>query len=73
MKKYILSAYYPQNNGQAELAIKTVKQILTDSSDTHSQLSHDHTTTHAQDLGISPALMLYGHVIKNSMPSHLGQ
>lgn len=37
IKKCTSAAYYPQSNGQAELAIKMAKQILVDSTDSYNR------------------------------------
>ena len=76
IRKRTSSAYYPQSNGRAELAVKTAKRILADSTDSYGRLCHDraarslltHRNTPIQDLNISPAMMLYGRVIKDHLP-----
>ena len=76
VRKYTSSAYYPQSNGQAELAVKTAKRILTGNTDNCGCLCHDHAArallthhnTPIQDLGMSPAVMLYGRMIKDHLP-----
>ena len=76
VKKRISSAHYPQSNGQAELAVKTVKRTLIDYTDGYGRLRHNLTArammTHRniphQDLGLSPAEMLYGRIIRNHLP-----
>lgn len=68
IQKHTLSAYYAQSNCQAELAIKTAKCILADKTDSCGWLCHDHAAhalltqcnTPIQDLGMCPAMMLYG-------------
>ena len=70
------SAYYPQSNGQAELAMKTAKRILAGNMDNCGCLCHDrtaralltHRNTPVQDFGMSPAVMLYGRMIKDHLP-----
>ena len=67
---------YPQSNGRGELAVKTAKRILADSTDSHSYLYHNCTTrallmhqnTPVQDLDMSPAMMLYGRIVKDHLP-----
>ena len=69
-------AYYSQGNGQAEQAIKSAKRILADNTDGCGQLYHDRTVcallikrnTPVQNLGMSPGIMLYGHVIEDPLP-----
>ena len=78
IKECTSSAYYPQSNGRTKLAVKIAKRILIDSIDSYSWLHYDSTTrallthrnTPIQDLGISPAMMLYGRVIKDHLPAH---
>lgn len=76
VEKRTSSAYYPQSNGRAELAVKTAKRILMDCIDGYGRLRHDraarammtHRNTPHQDLGLSPAEMLYGRTIKDHLP-----
>lgn len=76
IRKRTSSAYYPQSNGRAELAVKTAKRILVDSTDSCGRLCHDqaarslltHRNTPVRDLHMSPAMMLYGRVIKDYLP-----
>ena len=76
VKKRISSAHYPQSNGRAELAVKTAKRTLIDYTDGYGRLRHDlaarammtHRNTPHQDLGLSPAEMLYGRVIRDHLP-----
>ena len=70
-------AYYAQSNGQAEVAVKTAKCILLDNTDSAGGLDYDqtaraflmHRNTPIQDLGLSPAMMLFGHSIKDHLPT----
>ena len=71
------SAYYPQSNGRAEVAVKTIKRILRGNVDS---LTGDvntrratcalmlHRNTPHQDSGLSPAEMIYGHRIRDHLP-----
>lgn len=76
IRKRTSSAYYPQSNGRAELAVKTAKRILFDNTDHCGRLCHDraaralltHRNTPVQDLDMSPAVMLYGRIIKDHLP-----
>ena len=76
VKKRTSSAYYAQSNGRAELAVKTAKRILADNTDSGGHLNHDraaralltHRNTPVQDLNMSPAMMLYGRVIRDHLP-----
>lgn len=75
IRKCTSSTYYPHSNGGAELAIKTAKQILPDSTDSYGRLCHDstarslltHCNTPAQALDMYPAMMLYGRMIKDHL------
>ena len=76
VRKRTSSAYYPQSNGRAELAVKTAKHILASNMDNCSRLCYDcaaralltHRNTPIQDLAMSPAVMLYGRTIKDHLP-----
>ena len=67
-KKQISSAHYPQSTDRAELAVKTAKTTLIDSTDGYGRLRHElaalammtHRNTPHQEFGLSPAEMLYG-------------
>ena len=71
------SAYYPQSNGRADLAVKTAKRILTTNTDGSGSLNHDkvagalltYHNTPVQGMQFSPAIMLYGRPIKDHLPS----
>ena len=77
VRKRTSSAYYPQSNGRAELAVKTAKRILADNIDSSGRICQDratraflnHRNTPVQDLNMSPAKMLYGRVIKDHLPA----
>lgn len=71
------SAHYPQSNGRAEAAVKTIKRILrgninprTGDLDTNkaAQAILSHRNTPCQDSGISPAVMLFGRPIRDHLP-----
>ena len=73
------SAYYPQSNGRAEAAVKTAKRILEGNiSPTTGQLDTDnacqaflnHRNTPNQETGIAPSVALYGHTLRDHLPSH---
>ena len=71
------SAYYPQSNGRAELAVKTAKRILYDNTKPNGDLNTDkvarallqYRNTPIQDLNISPAQLLYGRTLRDHLPS----
>lgn len=67
IRKCTSSAYYPQSNGRVELAVKEAKQTALTAMDTRSLLTHYNTAI--QDLGISPTIMMYDHVIKDQLPA----
>ena len=76
VKNQISSAHYPQSNGRAELAVKTEKIMLIDYTDGYGCLRQDlagwammtHKNTPHQDIGLSPAEMQYGRVIRDHLP-----
>ena len=71
------SAYYPQSNGRAELAVKAVKRILGSNLTESGSLDTEavarsfllQRNTPVQDIGQSPAQMLYGHNLKDHLPT----
>lgn len=72
------SAYYPQSNGRAELAVKTAKRLITDNTGPNGRLNTDrlvaallqYRNTPMQDIGLSPAQMLFGRNLRDSIPVH---
>ena len=71
------SAYYPQGNGRAELAVKAAKRILATNISASGKLNRDSAArsfllqrnTPVQDVDQSPAMMLYGRNLKDQLPS----
>lgn len=71
------SAYYPQSNGRAELAVKTTKRILQENTAPNGDIRTDHAArallqyhnTPLADLNTSPAQLLYGRVLRDHLPS----
>ena len=71
------SAHYAQSNGRAKSAVKTAKRILLDNTDASGHLDCDRTArafmtprnTPVQDVGLSPAVMLFGRPIKYHLPN----
>ncbi|XP_057310221.1 uncharacterized protein K02A2.6-like [Hydractinia symbiolongicarpus] len=71
------SAYLPESNGRAEVAVKTMKRILTSNVSPTGSLDTEavtkalllHRNTPAPDMGISPAELLFGR----NLPDHLPQ
>jgi len=70
------SAYYPQSNGRAESAVKTMKRILTTNISPSGSLDTDaaakaillHRNTPPPDMGVSPAELLFGHPLRDHLP-----
>ena len=70
------SAYYPQSNGRAESAVKSMKRILTTNISQSGSLDTDtvakalllHRNTPPPDMGLSPAELLFGRNITDHMP-----
>ena len=79
VKRRLSSAHFPQSNGRAELAVKSAKRILADNTDNFGNLDYDavavafltHRNTPVQDVGLSPAQMLFGRPIKDFLPNLL--
>ena len=73
----VSSAYYPQSNGRAELAVKTAKRLLRENLSSSGDLNTDsaarallqYRNTPLQDLNVSPAQLLYGRQLRDHMPS----
>ena len=71
------SAYFPQSNGRAEAAVKTMKRILTTNVSPSGSLDNNevakalllHRNTPPPDIGASPAELLFGRHINDHMPS----
>lgn len=70
--------YYPQSNGRAEAAVKSVKKMLRTCWDFRNQcVSHErwakamlqYRNTPTSD-GRSPAVILYGHPVQDMVPAH---
>ena len=71
------SAYYPQSNGRAELAVKVAKKVLLGNSEKNGDINNEmvarallqHRNTPLQGIGLSPAQILYGRNLKDCLPS----
>ena len=61
------SPLYPQSNGQAERAVKTVKQLLENSTDPHMALL-SYRATPLSSCDLSPAELLMGRRIRTDVP-----
>ena len=70
------SAYLPQSNGRAEVAVKVAKRLLEDNTTADGTLNTDemvrallqHRNTPDRDCKLSPAEVLFGRVLPDSMP-----
>ena len=72
------SVYYPQSNGRANAGVKTAKRILEGNiSPTTGQLDTDnacqaflnHRNTPNKETGIASSVALYGHTLRDHLPS----
>ena len=71
------SAYYPQSNGRAELAVKTAKRLLREHTTSNGDLNTDavarallqYRNTPLADIQRSPAQLLYGRQMKDHLPT----
>jgi len=76
IKHRLSSAGYPQSNGRAELAVKTAKRVLSDNVTPSGTLDRDavvraflqYKNTPVRGLAESPAQIIYGHPIRDSLP-----
>ena len=70
------SAYYPQSNGRAEVAVKLVKRLLEDNISEDGSLNTDgvvqallqQRNTPDRDCKLSPTEVLFGRRLRDSMP-----
>ena len=70
------SAYHPQSNGRAEVGVKSMKRLLMNSTDTDGNLDTDAVmrgilqirNTPESDTGLSPAQILLGRKLRDSLP-----
>ena len=71
------SAYYPQSNGRAEVAVKTAKRILMNNVDASGEVDNDkvtrallaHRNTPNRDQKLSPSELLYGRKLRDHLPN----
>ena len=70
------SAFYPQSNGRAELAVKTAKRLLTENTASDGSLNCEkacqallqYRNTPIQHVGLSPAQLLFHRSLRDSLP-----
>ncbi|KAG0711753.1 hypothetical protein GWK47_019960 [Chionoecetes opilio] len=74
---HVSSAHYPQSNGRAEAAVKSAKRLLRGNTGHGGSLDSDaaptailqYLNTPLQDTGISPAQLLMGRQLRDSVPA----
>ena len=72
------SAYHPQSNGRAEVAVKAMKRLLLDHVDESGSMDTDAVmrgmlqlrNTPERDSGLSPAQVLLGRNLRDSLPAY---
>ena len=78
IRKRLSSAHYPQSNGRAEAAVKSIKRILQGNiSKVNGDLNTEkaacvimaHRNTPDQETGISPSVSLFGYSIRDHLPN----
>ncbi len=79
VERRLSSAYFPQSNGRAEVAVKTAKRILlgninpaTGNLDTDhaAKAIMAHRNTPMQDTGVAPSVMLFGRPLRDHLPTN---
>ena len=76
IKHRLSSAYHPQSNGRAEVAVKGMKRLLRDNIRSNGELDTDAVTrgilqlrnTPETDSGLSPAQVLLGRTLRDTLP-----
>ena len=77
IQRRLSSAYYPQSNGRAEVAVKSIKRILSGNinsmtgeidTDAAAVAIMSHRNTPNQETGISPADTLFGYALRDHLP-----
>ena len=71
----VSSAYFPQSNGRAEVAVKTAKRLLTSNTDPSGSLDHDRflramlqlRNTPDPDCNLSPAQIVFGRPLRDTL------
>ena len=75
IKHRISSAYFPQSNGRAEVAVKTAKRLLMANTNPTGSLDQDKfvrailqlRNTPDPDCNVSPAQIIFGHPLRDSL------
>jgi len=70
------SAYFPQSNGRAEVAVRITKRLLAENVDANGSLNTDNMVrallqqrnTPDRDCNLSPAEVLFGKTLRDTMP-----
>ena len=76
VSRRLSAAYNSQSNGRAEVTVKSMKRFLRDNVDCHGKLNTDAITrgilqlrnTPESDSGLSPAQILLGRTLRDSLP-----
>ena len=76
IKHRLSSAYFPQSNGRAELAVKSIKRLLEDNVGPNGELNTDKVVcallqqrnTPDRDCQLSPAQVLFGRPLRDGIP-----
>ena len=76
MKLRLSSAYYPQSNGRAEAAVKSLKRLLMENTGPKGTINTDkiakallqHRNTPLRGVNKSPAQLVLGHDLRDSLP-----
>ena len=75
------SAYFPHSNTRAEIGVKTIKRLIMENCGSDGSLDTDkfqrailqYRNTPDRDTGLSPAMCVFGRVIRDFIPVHPGR